>query len=69
MSEKIERCGDRCPRCGSLDVTEIVYGLPSPEFLERSRHERTVLAGCSIGPDSPAWQCLACDAQWGRAFG
>ena len=67
-NEKGEHREDRCPRCGSSDVTKIVYGLPSPELVERSRRERTVLGGCVIGPDSPVWQCLACDAQWGKKF-
>jgi ribosomal protein L37AE/L43A len=66
--EKGKHRENRCPRCGSPDVAEIAYGLPSPDLIEHSRRGRTVLGGCVIDPDSPVWQCLACDAQWGTAF-
>jgi len=58
----------KCPRCGSEDVAEVVYGwIPSlSENLKRDLDNRKiVLGGCCV--DSNArWQCNKCKRKWGR---
>jgi hypothetical protein len=51
-----------CPACGSRDAVPIAYGYPSHEMFEAERRGELVLGGCLIGPESPAYQCRACDA-------
>lgn len=56
-----------CPRCGSTNVLEIVYGLPqdpSAEGAEAARREGVVFGGCCIGPDSPTHECADCEHCW-----
>jgi YgiT-type zinc finger domain-containing protein len=65
MSEDRQRSRKQCPRCGSSNVAEILYGYPSPELMERRRDEPIVLGGCEIHPDGPAWRCLECGEEWG----
>jgi hypothetical protein len=50
----------KCPRCGSGRVAPIVWGLPSPETVERSARGEVALGGCVIGEDDPEWECLGC---------
>lgn len=57
----------RCPECGSIDVTEIVYGLicaPSPELEKSMEKGKTRLGGCCIDSDSPSHECNACFHSW-----
>jgi hypothetical protein len=49
-----------CPRCGSQDVVQIVYGMPGPELVEESAAGRVALGGCMVGPDSPDSLCQNC---------
>ena len=55
-----------CPKCGSKDVSMIIYGLvnqvPSKEELERKKIR---LGGCTIGQDSTKWECDDCHNKWG----
>ena len=59
---------DVCPKCGSKNIVHIQYGLVNPdEMLIGDIFEgRTVLGGCMITPDSPAWACVACRHRWGE---
>lgn len=58
----------QCPKCGSEDVAEVVYGLiPAlSEDLKRNLSEgKIVLGGCCV--DSYGrWQCNRCEYRWGK---
>ena len=51
-----------CPRCGSIDAIEIVYGYPTAETFEASARGEVVLGGCVIGREAPDYECRACHA-------
>ncbi|RIK10732.1 MAG: hypothetical protein DCC49_02070 [Acidobacteria bacterium] len=51
-----------CPKCGSANVLELIYGLVgSPDDLA----EGTVPRGCIVEADSPRWLCSSCRHEWG----
>ena len=49
-----------CPRCGSTDAVEIVYGYPTGETFEAAERGEVVLGGCVIGPEAPDYECGSC---------
>jgi hypothetical protein len=50
-----------CPYCQFDDqVVRIVYGLPQPETIERSRRQEVALGGDYSAPDAPEWYCRGC---------
>lgn len=53
-----------CPHCGSDQVAEIVYGLPSADILDEGAQGRVVLGGCSVSTDDPTHACRACGSEW-----
>lgn len=53
----------KCPRCGSKQVVPILYGMPSPEMIERSARGEIVIGGCLTSENNPCWECLACGQQ------
>ena len=57
-----------CPKCGSVRVAEIFYGLPYfSAALERDIEVgKIVLGGCGIKRDSPSWHCNDCRNEWGK---
>ena len=54
---------EKCPFCGSDDIKEIVYGLPSVDF----DYSRYISGGCVVMPDSPKWHCDNCFAKFKQA--
>lgn len=53
-----------CPRCGSEDVVEIVYGLPGKETLESAKRGEIVLGGCIVFAGSARLGCRRCKHKW-----
>ena len=53
-----------CPRCDSVDVVPIVYGLPGEELFARSVAGEVELGGCCVGPHDPEFHCRACGSKW-----
>jgi hypothetical protein len=51
-----------CPRCGSINAVEIVYGLPDVELGMAAERGEVVLGGCIVRDESPDYQCRACDS-------
>jgi hypothetical protein len=49
-----------CPRCGSLDLLPIQYGLPTDDGFAAADRGEIKLGGCVIGADSPQWHCRSC---------
>jgi hypothetical protein len=56
-----------CPRCGSREIAEIVYGLIPVEVDAEYASQRIIFGGCVVKATSPRWQCLGCGHKWGRA--
>jgi hypothetical protein len=58
-----------CPNCNETNVAEIMYGLPTQEFMEELDKEKNKgkyrLGGCCISNDDPAFSCNDC----GNLFG
>ena len=55
----------QCPRCGSSDTLEIVYGLPGPELERDALRGLVAIGGCIIEPNSPSRLCRRCDHHFG----
>ncbi|RMH05251.1 MAG: hypothetical protein D6702_00940 [Planctomycetota bacterium] len=57
---------ERCPECGSEKIADIIYGY-FPSFEEPARRpgeRRTILGGCCVTNDDPAWECTSCHARF-----
>ncbi|HQR67050.1 MAG TPA: hypothetical protein PLB02_06625 [Thermoanaerobaculia bacterium] len=57
-----------CPKCGSPDVAEIVYGLVQPDerMNAAARRGEITYGGCCVSDDDPEWHCNACGKDFGR---
>ena len=64
MTEKI------CPECNGTNVTEIMYGYLSSQFLDEMKKDENKgkyqLGGCCISNDDPAFSCDDCGFQFGN---
>ena len=49
-----------CPRCGSTDAVEILYGYPTFEAGLAADRGEIVLGGCVVGPESAEYECRGC---------
>lgn len=58
-----------CPKCGSSDISMIVYGLvddiPSKEELQKKKIK---LGGCIVSSDSTKWECDDCVHRWETVY-
>ncbi|MFA7232139.1 MAG: hypothetical protein WC071_12785 [Victivallaceae bacterium] len=52
-----------CPVCGSKRIADIQYGDPafSEELRVAEIKGETIIGGCCIEDDSPAWRCYECE--------
>jgi len=48
-----------CSKCGSTNIAEYVYGLPSDEALKK-KNPNIIWAGCLIRPNRPHYHCKDC---------
>lgn len=65
MTKKQRKKGPQpCPKCGSLEVVPIVYGLPSPEGMEEETKGKIFLGGCLVGDRDPQKHCKACGTEF-----
>lgn len=57
-----------CPRCGSLDIARIVWGIPkhTEEFERGLASGRLKLGGCLVEPGVPLYHCNDCGAEFGE---
>lgn len=54
-----------CPKCGSLDIVPIFYGLPGgPEVMEAAKEGKIALGGCCVTDHDPQKQCKACGVEF-----
>jgi hypothetical protein len=56
-----------CPKCGSRNVAQILYGLVqmNDELKQRLDKREITLGGCCVDTDSPSWECNECQHHWG----
>lgn len=54
----------QCPKCGSSNFAEIVYGRPTSEALDAVDRGEIALGGCFIMPGQPDWRCNVCGHKW-----
>lgn len=57
----------KCPICGSTNVCEILYGMPTGEAYELAEQGKLILGGCEIIIDDlpqPDYGCLDCKFEW-----
>ena len=52
----------KCPFCGSEDIKDIIYGLPSPDF----DYSKYISGGCCVMPYK--WHCDNCFAKFKKAL-
>jgi hypothetical protein len=54
-----------CPRCESLEVVPLVFGLPTPELCVYAETTgKVALGGCVIFWDYHRWNYHACDLEF-----
>jgi hypothetical protein len=56
----------KCPKCQSVRILPIIYGLPLPEDLVRGREPDHFVGGCLPQPGNPTWGCRECGHEWGE---
>jgi hypothetical protein len=68
MTKKAQRKSpESCPKCGSLNVVPIYYGLPGgPEVMEAAKQGKIALGGCLVTGSDPQKQCQACGTRFDR---
>ncbi len=52
-----------CPSCGSTRIADVMYGMPNfddQDLRKEIESGKTVLGGCIVLEDNPAWQCADC---------
>jgi len=56
----------RCPKCHSLRVVEIAYGMPAVELRESAERGEVALGGCVVGRPGgdPDRRCRSCGHEW-----
>lgn len=55
-----------CPKCGSKDILDIVYGMPSYYLFKEAEENKVVLGGCVIGFNDPEFHCNNCGFEWSK---
>jgi hypothetical protein len=54
-----------CPVCGSTEVAEILWGMPSPHDVDDLIAREVEFGGCVIDtPNPPDFQCRTCNHEW-----
>ncbi len=56
----------RCPKCGSTDIAEIVYGQPelTSELLCRVQAKKAVIRPAMQAHSAPRYYCNYCQYEW-----
>ncbi len=59
----------KCPKCGSRNVVEILYGLPDFSDLRMQadlKSGKIVCGGCCISGNDPDYRCRDCGYEFGK---
>ncbi|WP_415405679.1 hypothetical protein ACLHDG_07895 [Sulfurovum sp. CS9] len=62
VKNQYEEKPSNCPVCNSTRITDIAYGLftPNEELENKIQSGEMILGGCVLSEDSPRWCCLGC---------
>lgn len=60
----------KCPNCGSDNIAEILWGLPSftDELQKELSEGKVVLGGCCVDFGDPKYECNDCKHRFGRSM-
>lgn len=51
----------KCPVCGGVLISKIIFGFPGPELFQNSRNKNdTIFAGCCVPPKLYNFVCRIC---------
>ena len=53
-----------CPKCKSLKIIPIIYGMPDFELAKDEEKGRAVLGGCVVEKNDPTYHCKECKHEW-----
>lgn len=56
----------KCPKCGSLSVIKIIYGMPTHDAFLMAEEGKIKLGGCYITDSDPEYYCKNCENEWDR---
>lgn len=56
----------KCPKCGSKNSVNIVYGMPSYELYQEAQAGKFKLGGCMLSLGDPEYVCKDCEHEWNR---
>ena len=54
----------KCPACASLNVINILYGMPNEEAFLAAEKGEIKLGGCVISGFDPEYYCKDCEHEW-----
>ncbi|MPM32883.1 hypothetical protein SDC9_79449 [bioreactor metagenome] len=57
---------NKCPRCGSLNAIQILYGMPTRDAFLMAEEGKIKLGGCCITETDPEYYCKDCENEWSR---
>ncbi|WP_051188615.1 hypothetical protein [Proteocatella sphenisci] len=57
---------NKCPRCGSLNVIKIIYGMQTHDAFLMTEEGKIKLGSCCITDSEPEYYCKDCENEWGR---
>jgi len=57
---------NKCPRCCSLSVIKIIYGMPTHDAFLMAEEGKIKLGGCCITDLDPEYYCKDCENEWDR---
>lgn len=58
--------GLRCPKCGSMDIAEILYGSPemTAELIQKIQLRRVTVRPDRPAENAPMYYCNYCQYEW-----
>ncbi len=56
----------KCTKCGSINVINILYGMPTHEAFLMAEKGKIKLGGCGITFSDPQYYCKDCENEWSR---
>lgn len=62
MKYKSVKKPNKCPKCESHIIADILYGLPVfiPGLEKKINENKITLGGCCVSGDDPVWKCADC---------
>jgi len=66
MEYKFSHKPSKCPKCGSENILDIIYGYPDDGLDKKAQSGKVILGGCIVTGDDPQWQCEKCGTDFYR---